>query len=106
MPDILLIQPPIRDFYLTLKRTTPYGLAGIAAVLLQKGFSVEILDALATRRVKNIELPPVLNYLKTFYPPPGSFVNIFLKKNQRKMNIFPDIKSKKEETLISLFPLP
>ena len=46
MPDILLIQPPIRDFYLTAKRTIPYGLACIAAALIKSGFSVEILDAL------------------------------------------------------------
>ena len=31
MVDILLIQPPIRDFYLTAKLTMPYGLACIAA---------------------------------------------------------------------------
>jgi hypothetical protein len=33
----LLIQPPIADFYLTAKRTIPYGLASIAAAV-QKGF--------------------------------------------------------------------
>ena len=39
--DILLIQPPIRDFYLTAKRTIPYGLASIAAGLIEAGFSEE-----------------------------------------------------------------
>jgi tRNA A37 methylthiotransferase MiaB len=70
MPDVLLIQPPIRDFYLTLKRTVPYGLACVAASLLHNGFSVEILDALASRRVKNIALPPEMAHLKAFYPQP------------------------------------
>ncbi|NLJ28890.1 MAG: hypothetical protein GX433_12880, partial [Deltaproteobacteria bacterium] len=50
MADILLIQPPIRDFYLTAKRTIPYGLACIAASLIKEGFSVEILDGLATSK--------------------------------------------------------
>ena len=67
MPDILLLQPPIRDFYLTAKRTVPYGLACIAAALRQAGFSVEILDALATPRSRNIQLPPEMQYLETFY---------------------------------------
>ena len=46
MPDILLIQPPIRDFYLTAKRTIPYGLACIAPQLIKSGFSVKILDGI------------------------------------------------------------
>ncbi|MEM5788008.1 MAG: cobalamin-dependent protein, partial [Syntrophobacteraceae bacterium] len=70
MPDILLIQPPIRDFYLTAKRTIPYGLACIAATLLRDGFSVQILDALATRKTKKIALPPEMSYLGAFYPGP------------------------------------
>ncbi len=40
MPDVLLVQPPIRDFYLTAKRTIPYGLASIAAAVAARGFSV------------------------------------------------------------------
>ena len=67
MPDILLVQPPIRDFYLTAKRTLPYGLACIAAVLEKAGFSVEILDALATSRSRDITWPGNMNYLREFY---------------------------------------
>jgi len=67
MPDILLVQPPIRDFYLTAKRTLPYGLACIAAGLEKEGFSVEILDALATSRSRDIALPENMKYLKEFY---------------------------------------
>ena len=50
MTDILLIQPPIRDFYLTCKRTVPYGLSCIASSLIEVGFSVGIFDALATSK--------------------------------------------------------
>ena len=49
MTDILLIQPPIRDFYLTAKRTIPYGLACLAGILREAGLSVEILDARTIR---------------------------------------------------------
>ena len=70
MPDILLLQPPIRDFYLTAKRTVPYGLASIAAVLRQAGYSVVILDALATARSRKIQLPPEMSYLEPFYGTP------------------------------------
>ena len=67
MPDILLVQPPIRDFYLTAKRTVPYGLASIAAACELVGFSVEILDALAISRTRIIEWPEGMDYLETFY---------------------------------------
>jgi len=70
MPDIILIQPPIRDFYLTAKRTIPYGLACIASPLLREGYSVEILDALASNRAKKVGLPPEMSYLREFYSGP------------------------------------
>ena len=70
MPDILLIQPPIRDFYLTAKRTIPYGLACIASALIKSGFSVDILDALATSKSRIRDLPEEMNYLHPYYGRP------------------------------------
>jgi anaerobic magnesium-protoporphyrin IX monomethyl ester cyclase len=70
MPDILLIQPPIRDFYLTAKRTIPYGLTCIASALMQNGFSVAILDGLATSKARIRELPEEMNYLHPYYGRP------------------------------------
>jgi anaerobic magnesium-protoporphyrin IX monomethyl ester cyclase len=67
MTDILLIQPPIRDFYLTGKRTVPYGLAKIAANLIQHGFSVQILDAVATSKSRILNLPQDMAYLNPYY---------------------------------------
>ncbi|WP_054032726.1 B12-binding domain-containing radical SAM protein [Desulfatitalea tepidiphila] len=67
MPDILLIQPPIRDFYLTAKRTMPYGLACIAGALRKEGFSVAIFDSLATDKARIIEWPGEMAFLKPFY---------------------------------------
>ena len=67
VPDILLVQPPIRDFYLTAKRTVPYGLACIAAGLEKAGFTVQILDGLATSRSRDIAWPASMEYLRQFY---------------------------------------
>ena len=70
MPDILLIQPPVRDFYLTAKRTIPYGLTCIAANLIDSGYSVEILDALATSKARVRDLPAPMGYLRRYYRQP------------------------------------
>jgi len=70
MTDILLIQPPVRDFYLTAKRTIPYGLACIAAVLENAGFSVDIFDGLATSKSRTIALPREMAYLEEYYGKP------------------------------------
>jgi anaerobic magnesium-protoporphyrin IX monomethyl ester cyclase len=67
MPDILLIQPPIHDFYLTAKRTMPYGLAIIAAALRREQFSVAILDGLATAKSRLLPWPQEFDYLAPFY---------------------------------------
>ena len=67
MVDILLIQPPVRDFYLTQKRTIPYGLASIAASLQKNGFSVEILDALAVSKSKPLKWPEEMSFLTPYY---------------------------------------
>ena len=67
LSKVILVQPPIEDFYLTKKRTLPYGLASIAASIREKGFDVEILDALATNKSKTIDYPKEFSYLKAFY---------------------------------------
>ncbi|MGB5985745.1 MAG: radical SAM protein, partial [Desulfobacterales bacterium] len=70
MTQILLIQPPIEDFYLTRKRTLPYGLACIAAALAQAGYSVEILDALASGKARPRPWPAEMAYLHPYYGRP------------------------------------
>ena len=64
---ILLIQPPIRDFYQTSIRTQPIGLAYLAASLKAQGHEVEILDC-QTEKKKPIPIPSELSYLRDFYP--------------------------------------
>src|SRR4030065_2133888 len=64
---ILLIPPPIRDFYRTSLRTQPIGLAYLAASLSTHGHSVEILDC-QTDKKRAIPLPFELLYLQAYYP--------------------------------------
>ncbi len=64
---ILLIQPPIQDFYRTSIRTQPIGLAYLAASLRTYGHQIEILDC-QTEKKKSIPIPGELSYLKDFYP--------------------------------------
>lgn len=75
---VILVQPPIEDFYLTKKRTIPYGLASIAACLQKTGFDVEILDALATKKSKQICYPDEFSFLLPFYgQKDGSLFSLF-----------------------------
>jgi radical SAM superfamily enzyme YgiQ (UPF0313 family) len=64
---ILLIQPPLQDFYQTSIRTQPIGLAYLAASLEREGHEVEILDC-QTEKKQSIPIPPEFSYLKDFYP--------------------------------------
>jgi anaerobic magnesium-protoporphyrin IX monomethyl ester cyclase len=65
---VLLIQPPIRDFYRTSIRTQPIGLAYLAASLREQDHEVAILDCQTGQR-KSMPIPAELSYLKHCYPP-------------------------------------
>ncbi len=67
--DILLIQPPVRDYYLTAKRTLPTGLLSIAAALRREGFSVGLFDALARGKSKPVAPPAQWSDLAAIYGP-------------------------------------
>src|SRR4030066_2519649 len=64
---VLLIQPPVRDFYQTSIRTQPIGLAYLAASLKSHGCEVGILDC-QTSEKRSIPIPSEFSYLKDFYP--------------------------------------
>src|SRR5215467_3255744 len=66
---ILLIQPPVEDFYQTTLRTLPVGLLYLAASLRCAGVEVEILDCQATLHRHVLEPPPELAYLKRYFQP-------------------------------------
>lgn len=64
---VLLVQPPIEEFYLTAKRTIPYGLASICASLEAAGYPTQILDGLATNKSKSIAFPEEFSHLTPHY---------------------------------------
>jgi len=64
---ILLIQPPVQDFYQTRIRTQPLGLASLAAALREYGHGVTILDSQCTRRKKKIPAPEKFSFIQKFY---------------------------------------
>jgi len=66
---ILLIQPPVEDFYQTSLRTLPVGLLYLAASLRCAGIDVEILDCQATMHKHVLEVPPEFAHLKRYYQP-------------------------------------
>lgn len=57
---ILLINPPIRDFYNTPTRRQPLGLCYLAAALSREGHDVELLDAGGSRRATRMPLPEAM----------------------------------------------
>ena len=66
---ILLIQPPVEDFYQTTLRTLPVGLLYLAASLREASIEVEILDCQATLQKHVLEPPAAFAYLKPYYHP-------------------------------------
>ena len=65
-PRILLIQPPIEDFYTTSIRLYPLGLLYAARVLETMGCTVGVLDCLTPLRKKRIPVPQCFHYLYPF----------------------------------------
>jgi len=63
---VLLIQPPLEDFYTTAIRLYPLGLAYAAGVLRQMGVTVGIFDCLNPLRKRELALPNDFRYLKPF----------------------------------------
>jgi radical SAM superfamily enzyme YgiQ (UPF0313 family) len=64
---VLLLQPPIEDFYLTEIRTYPLGLLYLGSFLKKNDIDVTILDCLSPYKKKTITLPKQFSYLKQIY---------------------------------------
>lgn len=67
---ILLVQPPVQDFYDTDVRLQPLGLAYLKASLLKHcpGVEVTLRDYHRTGGRRSISLPQELKYLQDYYP--------------------------------------
>lgn len=66
---ILLLQPPIQDFYDTDVRLQPIGLAYLKSSLLRyvEGVDVKILDLHRGHGRRTVKIPRELSYLKDYY---------------------------------------
>lgn len=67
---ILLLQPPVQDFYDTPVRLQPLGLCMLKAVLKERLPEVEVIvkDYHQGFGKREIPIPPELSYLKEYYP--------------------------------------
>lgn len=66
--NILLVQPPLHDFYRTRLRTQPLGLAYLASSLRQHGHKAHILDC-QTDMKRRTAVPEALAHLQEHYVP-------------------------------------
>jgi len=64
---ILLIQPPLEDFYTTPIRLYPLGLLYAARVFQMFGMEVRILDCLNPLKRRRLPLPPTFDYLEPLF---------------------------------------
>jgi len=63
---VILVQPPIEDFYLTKKRTIPYGLASIAASIQKQDSVLKSLMPLPQTNQRQLPIPKSFPILKNF----------------------------------------
>ncbi len=67
MKRVLLILPPVRDFYFTFSRNYPLGLLYLATFLTREGFKVKIINALERRSKVTLKVPQAFSYLNRYY---------------------------------------
>ena len=65
--NILLVAPPVFDFYFTQHRMEPLGLLYIREALEKAGHDVTLYDATLSGKVKRVATPPEFAYLEKFY---------------------------------------
>ncbi|MCK4994255.1 MAG: B12-binding domain-containing radical SAM protein [Candidatus Omnitrophica bacterium] len=74
---VLLINPPISDFFFTWQRAFPLGTLSLAAVLEHNGIKVKVLNCLEDYTKQTLVLPEQFRYLKRYYHPNRSAFCLF-----------------------------
>lgn len=78
MIKILLLSPPVFDFYFTPARKEPLGLLYIKMALEKiKNVSVDIYDTTISGKTRKVKLPESFNYLKEIYAKDHSCFSLF-----------------------------
>jgi radical SAM superfamily enzyme YgiQ (UPF0313 family) len=74
---VILISPPLFDFYFTPARREPLGLIYVKSSLEQVGVEVELYDATYANRKKRIKTPDCFDYLRNIYREDTSYFSLF-----------------------------
>jgi len=74
---VMLIQPPLEDFYTTPIRLYPLALLYVARVFELFGWEVRILDCLSPLKKRKIPLPEKLAYLRPYLHHPYFFKHYY-----------------------------
>lgn len=74
---VILISPPVFDFYFTPVRREPLGLLYVKSLLEQSGVQVELYDATYANRKKRIKTPDCFGYLSDIYREDTSYFSLF-----------------------------
>ncbi|MCM8831483.1 MAG: B12-binding domain-containing radical SAM protein [Candidatus Omnitrophica bacterium] len=64
---VLLINPPLQDFFFTPSRNYPLNLIYLGTVLNYGGFKVKILNSLEANKKITLKIPKEFSYLKKYY---------------------------------------
>ncbi len=90
---ILLLQPPIEDFYTTPIRFYPLGLLYAAAVLGEAGHKVRLIDALTPLKRRTLALPPDFSHLKPFLGAAPQFFKHYYRFGREDKALLDEIKA-------------
>jgi len=74
---ILLINPPIEDFFFTPQRAYPTGILSLGTILKKDGFEIKILNCLESYKKEPLKFPRDFYYLKRYYQPNNSPFRLF-----------------------------
>ncbi|MBF0216358.1 MAG: cobalamin-dependent protein [Candidatus Omnitrophica bacterium] len=74
---VLLVQPPVEDFFFTPKRAYPLGLIYLGTVLEKAGHEVRIFDFCEGSEKRTVTAPKQFGYLKRYYRRNDSAFRLF-----------------------------
>ncbi|MCG2710760.1 MAG: B12-binding domain-containing radical SAM protein [Candidatus Omnitrophica bacterium] len=74
---ILIVTPPINDFFFTPQRAFPLGTLSLATVLEHNGIKARVLNCLEDYTKQTLALPEQFRYLKRYYHPNRSAFCLF-----------------------------
>ncbi|MBU4304783.1 MAG: cobalamin-dependent protein, partial [Candidatus Omnitrophica bacterium] len=66
---VLLLSPPVEDFFFTPQRAYPLGILYLATVMREAGFSVKVVNCLQEYKKTTLAVPQEFSYLKRYYHP-------------------------------------